>query len=763
MALLGKRVPLNPYEKEQKEYEKMMKTARMAAGFLGGSPMGMDKGNQRKWLNTWQRFLYTKVYFPFKKFFFDLRNYALKSFRDILGPLNEFVDMIISAAQGLLGLVKNIGSVIWKGLRAGVGKIFSILGFTKALRTVKDAILYMTGRLEQKLEEIDDSIKQSNEDAYKRDLRGKKTGVKKSGWEWLIIAALGILIGLLKKFDLSKIFDNLFGRFSGFFEGLLKSLPDIFKGIGLFKFLKDLGLADKILELLGLDKLGTRLAKYIGTVFGEESVIGRAVLKIGGFFSRWFGEESLIGKIAGKAFAVLKFIDNTLFFGVFGKIWGFIGKVLGFAGKILKAIPVIGQIVLVVTSIFDFIEGFSSENALKMFGTDGVFAKVMSGFSYVLSGLTFGLVEPDTIAKMLKVITNGVIWVADKIVWLGEYFVKEIPKIYESVVNIVKEWVPKIKDKFLTILDYFIFWPIKLLDKFLPGLEKDIKDFFSNIGSAISSALWSAFDAIGKFAKDNLGWLGGKIADWFGGGNWSEGLKNFKSPLSPKEAGASVHPTGSLGGTYDSIIKKAAETYGVDPALIKSVIRAESGGDPNALGNKGERGLMQLMPDTAKMLNVSKPFDPEQNIMAGTRYLSDLLKQYKQDLSLALTAYNWGSGNMERQGLDKTPEGTKKYISKVTSYMKEYSKGERVTESEFSKAQKPLPTLSSVAKQEAEIMANAKTEAEKATREEVKRTTGTSQPSNVASAISPQAGQIGSNIPTSIIDSSNVVFLQVSH
>jgi membrane-bound lytic murein transglycosylase B len=118
----------------------------------------------------------------------------------------------------------------------------------------------------------------------------------------------------------------------------------------------------------------------------------------------------------------------------------------------------------------------------------------------------------------------------------------------------------------------------------------------------------------------------------------------------------------------DAIIDKASSTYGVDRDLIVSVIRAESGFDANATSPKGAMGLMQLMPDTARGLGVRDAYDPEQNVMAGTRYLKGLLSRYNGDVRLALAAYNWGMGNLERS-TGRLPEETRNYIARI---MKSY-------------------------------------------------------------------------------------------
>lgn len=126
---------------------------------------------------------------------------------------------------------------------------------------------------------------------------------------------------------------------------------------------------------------------------------------------------------------------------------------------------------------------------------------------------------------------------------------------------------------------------------------------------------------------------------------------------------------------YDDIIYEAANQYNVEPALIKAIIMAESGYNPEAVSHKGAKGLMQLMPTTAKGLGVEDSFNPEHNIYGGVRYFTQLLQQFDGDVRLALAAYNAGSRYVRKyQGVPPF-KSTILYITKVFKYYKIY-KGE---------------------------------------------------------------------------------------
>ncbi len=113
------------------------------------------------------------------------------------------------------------------------------------------------------------------------------------------------------------------------------------------------------------------------------------------------------------------------------------------------------------------------------------------------------------------------------------------------------------------------------------------------------------------------------------------------------------------------IVKATGERHGLDPALLHSVIRAESGGNPRAVSPKGARGLMQLMPGTARDLNVRNAFDPAQNVDGGARYLRHLLGLYGNNVQLALAAYNAGPGKVAAYGGIPPYRETQAYVSRI--------------------------------------------------------------------------------------------------
>ena len=163
--------------------------------------------------------------------------------------------------------------------------------------------------------------------------------------------------------------------------------------------------------------------------------------------------------------------------------------------------------------------------------------------------------------------------------------------------------------------------------------------------------------------------------------NIPNGDKRFK--MVRKEEGTSQYaraagspqyqlPTADLIRRYTPIIEKASQKHGVDAALVHAVITAESGYNPSAISRAGARGLMQLMPDTARRFGVQNIMDPAENIHGGVKYLRELLTMFNGNLELAVAAYNAGENAVIRSGnrIPQYPE-TVNYVPKVLDF---YSK-----------------------------------------------------------------------------------------
>jgi len=130
--------------------------------------------------------------------------------------------------------------------------------------------------------------------------------------------------------------------------------------------------------------------------------------------------------------------------------------------------------------------------------------------------------------------------------------------------------------------------------------------------------------------------------------------------------------------TWDPYIVLEAQRNNVEPALIKAVILAESGMNPNAKSRAGAMGLMQLMPPTAKELGVTDPWDPEQNIAGGTRYLRKMLDMFNNDLRLALSGYNAGPNLVKRLNAVPAIRETRVYVNRVRTLNQYFSTKRRV-------------------------------------------------------------------------------------
>ena len=144
-------------------------------------------------------------------------------------------------------------------------------------------------------------------------------------------------------------------------------------------------------------------------------------------------------------------------------------------------------------------------------------------------------------------------------------------------------------------------------------------------------------------------------------------LKKDKELRTKLKYASSVNPA-----EFEQLIKTCSDKYGVNPCLVKAVIHAESGYNPNAVSSKGASGLMQLMPATAKSLKVADRFNPKDNVEGGVKYLRFLLDTFRGDVSLAVAAYNAGLNKVAKYGGIPPYNETRTYVNRVLSYMKSY-------------------------------------------------------------------------------------------
>jgi soluble lytic murein transglycosylase-like protein len=140
-------------------------------------------------------------------------------------------------------------------------------------------------------------------------------------------------------------------------------------------------------------------------------------------------------------------------------------------------------------------------------------------------------------------------------------------------------------------------------------------------------------------------------------------IDHFEPDLTPPPAIAAQSPSSAT--SLQEAVLGSSERYRLDPDLVNSVIRAESGFNPRAVSPKGAQGLMQLMPQTATNLGVTNAFDPKANVDGGTRYLRELLERYNFDLVKALAAYNAGPQRVQRYGGVPPYYETRAYIARI--------------------------------------------------------------------------------------------------
>ena len=140
-----------------------------------------------------------------------------------------------------------------------------------------------------------------------------------------------------------------------------------------------------------------------------------------------------------------------------------------------------------------------------------------------------------------------------------------------------------------------------------------------------------------------------------------------KLEVAPKPVAKGFH-------AYRGIILEIAREHGVNPALVAAMIKTESDFRPHIVSPAGARGLMQLMPATARSLNCKNPNDPKENIRAGTKYIKSLIGQFRGNLSLAIAAYNAGPGNVKKHGGIPPFKETRNYVVRVKRSMRQFKR-----------------------------------------------------------------------------------------
>jgi soluble lytic murein transglycosylase-like protein len=148
-------------------------------------------------------------------------------------------------------------------------------------------------------------------------------------------------------------------------------------------------------------------------------------------------------------------------------------------------------------------------------------------------------------------------------------------------------------------------------------------------------------------------------------------IRESKEDVGGEENRASVPPVRDQ-SQFDSLIEELSKKHNVDFALVKAMIKAESGFNPLAVSRKGARGLMQLMPETAQRMNVANIFNPRENIDGGVRYFRHLLSLFNNDLRLSLAAYNAGENVVSELRSIPPYRETVDYVRKVLNYYQSY-------------------------------------------------------------------------------------------
>ncbi len=152
------------------------------------------------------------------------------------------------------------------------------------------------------------------------------------------------------------------------------------------------------------------------------------------------------------------------------------------------------------------------------------------------------------------------------------------------------------------------------------------------------------------------------------------GVVHFTNTPTGKHYSLYLRESGARASVQE-MVRRYAVMFNLEEALIRAVIKAESNYNPRAVSRKGALGMMQLIPETARLMEVHDPMDPDQNIRGGSRYLRQMLDRFEGDLELALAAYNAGPGTVTRYGGIPPFEETRTYVERVKKYLDHYRQG----------------------------------------------------------------------------------------
>ena len=173
-------------------------------------------------------------------------------------------------------------------------------------------------------------------------------------------------------------------------------------------------------------------------------------------------------------------------------------------------------------------------------------------------------------------------------------------------------------------------------------------------------------DALGAETPKHLGHSSGEVVEYT---HFPERFDNYARFITePSRSGSRFSAFRKNFHLYDDTIRALGAELGLEPALIKAVVMAESAFNPHALSKQGAQGLMQLMPQTARLVGVTDPWDPEDNLSGGARYLKQMLMRFNGDIRLAAAAYNAGPGSVEKFGGVPPYGETRTYVNRVHTF-----------------------------------------------------------------------------------------------